>query len=295
MKRLSAWLLILLTACGAQEPKPGDGCVWKVSDADSCLYISGTIHLLRKEDHPLPAAYDLAYADSQRLMFELAPGKEKETELVKKMQEKGTLPAGEALSDKIPALAWDDLNRWCQKRGMAAVTFNSMRPWFVALLLTTTEFQLLGADPSRGVEPVFEKKAKADEKPTAGLETVDFQIGLFAELSEQDQQELLQQTLGEAETAGQEFVNMLEAWRKGDAEALYKLLSREADKYPSLMELFLHQRNAAWVKQLTHELTLPGNAMILVGAGHLGGELGLLEGLRKQGYKVERVTGAKAK
>jgi uncharacterized protein len=295
MKLLLALFLLCLSSCGAEQPKPGDGCVWKVSDADSSLYLSGTIHLLRKEDHPLPAAYEVAYQDSQRLFFELAPGEGRDARLAGEMRAKGMLKDGQALSDQVPAIVWDDLTRWCQKRGMAAVTFNSMRPWFVALMITSSEFHALGADPSRGVEPAFEKKAEADGKATAGLETVEFQIDLFAKLSQEEQLDLLTQTLVEAASAEVEFNNMILAWRSGDIEMLYKLLSREADKYPRLMDIFLHSRNAAWITQLSDELGKPGNAMVLVGAGHLGGEMGVLEGLKKKGFKVERVTAPVAK
>jgi uncharacterized protein len=290
MKKLLLGLLSLcLVACEAQEPKPGDGCVWKVSDADSAFYLCGTIHLLRKEDHPLPAAYDQAYEDSIRLFFELPPGDGRDAELAALMQKKGQVPEGKALSDMLPGGIWDALTQWTQKRGLSAANFNGYQPWFVALLVMTTEFQTLGADASRGVEPVFEKQALRDQKPTEGLETLDFQVGLFADLTAEQQNDLLQQTLNEVQTVEQSFADLITAWRTGDVEELYKLLSAEAEKYPVLIDLFLHQRNTRWVKQLSAELQKPGNFMVLVGAGHLGGTKGVLAGLRAQGYKIERV------
>jgi uncharacterized protein len=288
-KSLLSAFAALLTSCSAQVPQPGDGCVWKVADGDSCLYLSGTIHLLRKEDHPLPPAYARAFADSARLFFELPPGPGRDAELGRLMQEKGALPEGTKLADALPVEVWEELKSWTTKRSLQVADFSSLRPWFVALLVTTTEFQALGADVGRGVEPVFEKQAKAAGKPTAGLETVDFQIGLFAELTEDQQLDLLRQTLGEVQGVEESFKDMISAWRGGDVDALYKLLSSEAEKYPVLMERFLHERNARWVEQLSAELTKPGNAMVLVGAGHLGGPKGVLAGLKARGLTVERV------
>jgi uncharacterized protein YbaP (TraB family) len=282
-------LSLLLTSCGAKEPQPGAGCVWKISDADSSLYLSGTIHLLREEDHPLPATYDQAYADSQRLLFELPPMEGKQQKLAAIMTEKGKLPAGEALSDKLPVEAWTGLSAWATKRQLSAANFNSFRPWFVALLVTTTEFQFLGAQADQGVEPIFEAKGRADGKTMHGLETVEMQVGLFANLTEAQQNDLLLQTLEEVGTVESHFTEMIRSWRNGEADALYKLLSAEAEHYPELLDLFLHQRNANWIKQLSEELAKPGNAMVLVGAGHLGGEKGVLAGLKAKGFKVERV------
>ena len=83
---------------------------------------------------------------------------------------------------------------------------------------------------------------------------------------------------------------MIEAWRAGDLEALSELLFREADDYPELMEVFLHQRNRNWVPELEAVLASGAPAMVLVGAGHLAGDQGLIALMKERGYQVERVS-----
>jgi acetylornithine deacetylase/succinyl-diaminopimelate desuccinylase-like protein/uncharacterized protein YbaP (TraB family) len=287
--------LLLLSSCKAQPPQPGDGCVWRISDTDSSLYIAGTIHLLRKADHPLPTAYEQAYADSQQLIFELPPEEGRDAKLARLMTEKGTLPPGELLTTDLDTQTQSTLTQWCAKHSVATATFATLRPWYGSLIITTTEFQTLGADQAHGVEPYFEAKAKKDSKATSGLETLDYQISLFTQLTPTQQRELLQQTLLEAEQVSKEFNHMIQAWRSGDTEALYQLLTTEAAQYPELIELFLHQRNTTWTQQLRTRLTQPGNTLVLVGAGHLGGEKGLLNQLKKAGYKVERILNTPVK
>jgi uncharacterized protein YbaP (TraB family) len=260
-----------------------------VSDADSCIYVAGTIHLLREEDHPLPLAYEKAYAASQELIFELPPAPDRKEKLAQQLLEKGTLATNQKLEDKIPAPNLQQVQDWCKGIGLSADSFNTMRPWLVALTVTTTEFQRLGAKQANGVEPLYEKKATADNKPTSGLETVEQQLDLFAKLSPQQEQHLLQQTLQEVKTVQQRFHSMIRSWRSGDIDALYTMLTSEAEKYPELIERFLHARNANWLDQLSTLLQKPQTTYVLVGAGHLGGKKGVLAGLSAKGYKVERV------
>ena len=162
---LSLVALLVLPACGqspeAQANAAAAGSVWVVESPTACLYLCGTIHLLREKDYPLPHVYERAYADSQRLVFELPPQQGREAELSTKMQAAGDFPDGEALSDQIKEEAWVALNGWAKNRGLNVGTFNTMRPWFVALIISATEYAALGADPERGVDRVLAPYASA--------------------------------------------------------------------------------------------------------------------------------------
>lgn len=163
---------------------------------------------------------------------------------------------------------------------------NSFRPWFAALLITSTEYAALGAKADKGVDSYFEERARKDGKPALGLETVEFQLQLFASLSALQQMELLEQTLGEISTVADEYEKMLTAWKKGDLETLRDMLFREAEKYPDLMSLFLTNRNQTWMEPLEKMLKNGEKVMVLVGTGHFTSDQGLIELLRRKGYRV---------
>ena len=163
---------------------------------------------------------------------------------------------------------------------------NRYRPWFVALLITSMEYAALGAKPDKGVDTHFEERAKKDGKPAEGLESVEFQIQLFASLSDKQQNELLEQTLGEISSVAEEFEKMILAWKNGELEDLRAMLFREAERYPDLMNLFLTARNLSWMDRLEQMLKNGEKAMILVGTGHFTSDTGLIELLRKRGYRV---------
>ena len=298
LTRATALLLSLAcTACAEPRQTPaleGEGSVWVVESATTRVYLCGTIHLLRGKDYPLPKPYDMAYADSQRLVFELPPGSAEGTDLAQTMRRAGSYPAGSALSDKIKPETWKALTDWSAKRGLTAVSFNSYRPWFVALNVTAMEYAAVGAEPDRGVDAFFEAKAKKDGKPGAGLETVAFQIGLFANLTEPKQQELLEQTFEEVKQVPAQYDKMIRAWRRGDAEALHAMLFEEAKDHPDLLDLFLVNRNKAWIAPLENYLRGTEHVMVLVGTGHLGGDTGVMKMLQDKGYRIRRVESSQA-
>jgi uncharacterized protein len=175
---------------------------------------------------------------------------------------------------------------WAQRRGVSVDLLSGFYPWFAALTVAATEYQVAGAEAGRGVDVFFEKKAAKDRKPGEGLETVQQQIALFSDLPESQQVELLTQTLAEVGALSGQFGEMVAAWRSGDIEALNRLLFKEAEKHPDLLEIFLFRRNEAWMASLEEHLAGNQPTMVLVGAGHLGGERGLIELLKRRGYRV---------
>lgn len=298
---LALSLCVCGTTCGREEgnaaKKPdaeafvsdggGDGSVWVVDGPNGGrLYLCGTIHILREEDYPLAPAYEAAYMYSDKLVLELPPGAASGPELTSRMSQLGMYSADAALEKNVSPETWAAVQKWSEKHGLEPSSLNRFRPWFVALMITSMEYAALGAKPDKGVDSYFEARAKKDGKPAEGLETVEFQIQLFASLSDKQQRELLEQTLGEISSVETEFKKMIKAWKNGELDELKEMLFREAEKYPDLMNLFLTSRNLAWMDRLEQMLKRGEKVMVLVGTGHLTSDTGLIELMRKRGYRV---------
>ena len=256
------------------------------------LYLCGTIHILRETDYPLAPAYEAAYADAQKLVFELPPGSGKGGDMNAQMQKLAALPKGTSIEDIIGKEMAASVFTWAGKHRIPTASVSGYRPWYVALMIAAVEYGELGAQPDKGVDSYFENRAAHDKKRGEGLETVDFQIGLFSKLTAVQQKELLQQTLEEVKTVPEEFSKLIKAWKEGDLAALHEMLFREAGQYPDLMDIFLLDRNKAWIERLDAFLKKGERVMLLVGTGHLTGDQGLIELLKAKGYKVERYKSA---
>lgn len=298
-------LLLTLTACRVSPPQTPDtpvsasdpaGSVWVV-DAPKTggrLFLCGTIHILREDDYPLSPAYEAAYANADRVVFELPPGAGEGSSMTSRMRELGVYSAENSLEASVSPETWVAVKKWATSRGVEPSSLNRFRPWFVALLITSTEYAALGAKPEWGVDNHFEARAKRDGKPASGLETVEFQLQLFASLTPSQQNEMLDQTLGEVSTLPQEFASMIESWKHGRLDDLGEILFREQAKFPDLMDLFLFHRNQAWLGRLDEMLQKGEKVMLLVGTGHFVAEKGLIKLLEARGYTVRHYNEVKA-
>jgi len=302
---MAIWAIVGLLACGpevesqgrgsqgVESEKEGRGSVWIVEGKQGGrLFLCGTIHILREQDYPLAEVYDQAYERSDELILELPPGASQSGALAARMAELGRLRNGEQLEKLIGPEDWSRLLGWAKKRGLSGGAISGYRPWYVSLILVSLEYGRLGASQEHGVEQVFEERAKREGKPGRGLETVEFQLQLFAGMSAEQEKGVLRQTLDELETVEAEYERMIRFWKEGKMDELQALLMREAKEYPELMEAFLAARNRAWLPQLEAVLAQQGRAMVLVGAGHLGGEEGLISLLEGKGHVVRHAAEA---
>ncbi|MCF7786361.1 MAG: TraB/GumN family protein [Prosthecobacter sp.] len=298
---LALALFACVVACNREAVKPGtnpdaaafvadgdgDGSVWVVDGPNGGrLFLCGTIHILREKDYPLAPAYEAAYMYSNKLVLELPPGAATGSELTSRMRQLGMYPADTSLEANVSKDTWKEVKKWAAKHGQDSASLNRFRPWFVALMITSIEYAALGAKADQGVDSFFEERAKKDGKPAQGLETVEFQIQLFASLSEKQQRELLEQTLDEVSSVKEEFEKMIKAWKYGQLDELKEMLFREQEKYPDLMNLFLSARNLSWMDRLDQMLKNGEKVMVLVGTGHFTSDTGLIELFRKRGYRV---------
>lgn len=294
-------LAVYAVACGREAEKTalkteasafvsdgdGDGSVWVVDGPNGGrLYLCGTIHILREKDYPLAPAYEAAYMYSNKLVLELPPGAASGPELTSRMSQLGMYSADTSLEVNVGKETWEAVKKWTEKRGLEVSSMNRFRPWFMALLMTNIEYASLGAKAEMGVDTHFEQRAKKDGKPAEGLETAEFQIQLFAALSDKQQRELLEQTLAEVSHVAEEYEKIVQAWKRGDLAALEEMMLRESERYPDLNELFVTARNLSWMDRLEQLLKNGEKVMVLTGTLHFISDTGLIELMRKRGHRV---------
>ncbi|RBP37352.1 hypothetical protein DES53_11490 [Roseimicrobium gellanilyticum] len=291
-----ALMMLAPVSCSKEPAKghAGPSSVWRVEKGGKHIYVGGTIHLLRDKDHPLPQVFDQAYADSSKLIFELPPDADEDGAIMARMREMGAYGEGDDLATHVEKDTLKKVHAWSDRNGFSREAVDKLRPWYLALTVSATEYSKMGANPANGVDAHFEELAKKDGKTAAGLESIEFQLSIFANLSDKLQEELLLQTFTEAQTAAKDFEDLIAAWKSGNMPKLQEFLFRDADKYPELMEDFLFKRNKAWIPPLMKYLEKGETVFVLVGAGHLGGEQGVLNLLKKEGCTITQLGVAEA-
>ncbi len=263
--------------------------VWKVSSGDKHSYIGGTFHLLAPEDHPLPKAYDVAYNDSRSLVFETDTEGATSPEFQAKFMAALTYSDGRTLKSALSEDTYNKLSEYFTSRKLNIAQFSPFTPSGASLMLVMTEFQLMGLRPDLGVDMVYSAKAKKDKKMQGSLESLDEQLGFIANMSQGKDDELILYTLRDMEKLPSMINDMKAAWKKGDLKSIDKLTADSTKEFPEVHKALIVDRNNNWMKKIEPMIKSTVTEFILVGAAHLSGKHGLINQLKKKGYKVEQL------
>lgn len=263
--------------------------LWVIRDADSTLYLFGTIHVLRPETRWRTPRIEAAYAASSELWLEVE-NPDDASALVPAIQRHG-FATDRPLSLLLNAEERNDLDAAARAIGASAAQMEPMRPWLAALTLSVAPAVRAGYDPASGVEMVLGAQAREDGKPVRGLETLEQQVEILAGLDEADQLDFLRTTLREFDRAVEVLDRMSAAWASGDVDTLRRMAVEEFEaEAPAAYEAILARRNADWADQIQTLLAGSGTVFIAVGAAHLIGDDSVQAILVRRGVTAERVT-----
>jgi len=282
--------LLVFVFVGAQAVAKAP--VWKVSKGDNYLYLGGTIHLLSKNDYPLPEAFEKAYSDSSELWFETDSAELMAPETQVKMLSVMMYQDTRSLSTVLSRDTYEALSKLMEDRELSMAVFEKFTPAGIMFTLTALELQRLGLiDQSAGVDLHFSQRATKDGKERLHLEKVDEQIAFMNRINELDPNKLIESTIKEINNASATWQELLQAWRTGDMSLMNKTgIAQMKSEYPKIYEFLLVDRNEDWFDDIEKMMKSPDVEFVLVGALHMAGEYGLLEALRKADYTIEQLN-----
>ena len=262
--------------------------LWKISKNGYHLYLGGTIHLLKKEDYPLPVEFSEAYLKSDKLIFETNIEESKTPEFSKKMMRMMSLPPGKSLKDVLNESTFYELKKYLSDRDIPIESLLGFKPSMVVLIVSIIELKRMGM-VEIGVDEYFYQKAKSDKKIIGYFESVDEQLAFLSAMGAGNENEIILNTLNDMKKMDSMMSVIKSAWLNGDENKLSDVtLAEMVRDYPKLHELLVVQRNNNWMPHIKRMLKDKPTELVLVGALHLVGEKGLLQQLRRDGYVVTR-------
>jgi uncharacterized protein len=290
MKRM---LLTSLFAAIAAASLPAQTSVWKITRNGNTLYLGGTIHVLRPADLPLPAEYDAAFAAAGTVYFENDIGRISSPETQATLLRRGRYAGGATLQQALSPEAWAAVEEYCNRTGLSVAAINNFKPWMFAIMLAGLELQKLGIT-AEGIDMHYFKKAEPAGKSTHGLEPFEQHLEYLTTLGEGHENEMILHSLADLAGLKKTLADLLAAWRTGDLARIDALMLADLrTRFPSIHEVLIVRRNKAWLTVIEELIKSRGTELVLVGAGHLAGEDGLITELEKRGYAVERLVAAK--
>jgi uncharacterized protein YbaP (TraB family) len=290
MKHRAMLVAALATVAGLLQPAAAAEVptfLWRVTSDTATVYLVGSIHAMRENSYPLPAAMETAYDNVDKLVFEVNLDEMQAAAL--KMLEAGSLPDGQTLQGVVGPEVWAKFSAHLTDRGMNPEGFQGFKPWMAALNLTVFEMMAAGYLPTKGLDSYFSMRAAQDGKERMPLETVEFQVDLFAGLSEEQSLAFLRYTLQDLETMIPKLDDLSEQWRTGQIEPVEELLLEGFEEFPQVFKQMVTDRNYAWMMPIEMLLAGDNRVLVVVGAMHLVGEQGLVHQLRAAGYTVEQL------
>lgn len=279
LKRLIAPLAALLLSGCSLFGEDADPALWVVKDADTTIYLFGTVHVLKPRMHWFDEGVREAFDASDEVVLEIArPDPQAIAALTAQLGTRG----GPPFAPEVDAAARD--------LGMPAGAIDKQEPWLAALTLTRLAVARAGYDSAAGVEATLSQAAEDAGKPVRALESARGQLMLLDGLSGATQSAMLDASVAALPATGARIDRFVAAWARGDAETVGAELNREAQAAPELADALIARRNVRFADWVAARMGQPGTVFVAVGAGHLAGKGSVQTLLGDKGLKVERVV-----
>jgi hypothetical protein len=271
-------------------PQSQKSFLWRVQSATNTVYVLGSLHLAKKEIYPLNQKIENAFDQSKILVVEANVNDIKKMD-VQKLVECAFYPPPDTLEKHLSIETYEWVRKEINKLGISTELINKQRPWFLSMTLVAMESLKLGLDPNLGIDKYFLSKAEGKKK-ILELESLDYQIDLLSNLSDKDQELFLLYTLKDLNIMEQEVNQLTQAWISGDTQGMESILTRSVSEdkrlYP-IFEKLIYERNRKMVSTIEDFLRTKETYFVIVGAGHLVGNQGIIEVLKGKGYLVEQL------
>ncbi len=260
---------------------------WEVTGQDNTLYLLGSIHFARADFYPLRDAIEMAFAKSDHLAVEININAIDPAKIQRMLLEIGTYPAPDSIVNHLGASTLAKLQRYLAANELPFEALANQKPGLLMITLATLELTKQGLSATQGVDLYLLQQA-AGQKVILEMETLEEQFAIL--LDPEDPEQMLEQSLDELEDYPALVTLLLESWRLGDSDALEELMiNKPLREYPESKQSFdklFTQRNIKMTNKIEAYLATGRSHFVVVGAGHLVGEQGIVELLRDAGYRV---------
>jgi len=264
--------------------------LWRISgnELNTPSYLYGTIHLIGKEDFFLSDSTKAAIERADLVTFEI--NMEDMMDMGKQMGllMKAFMEDGKTLKDLLSDEDYKIVSDHFKEIGLPLFMLERIKPMFLTVMAGgDMSPDALQSGEMLSYEIEIMDMAKEDEKTMGGLETMEYQMSVFDSIPYEAQAEMLVESIKSADTGDEEFAKMIEMYKNQDIVSMVEMMGEE-DGIGEYEDVLLNTRNKNWIPVMG-EMMLAQPTFFAVGAGHLGGEMGVVALLRKEGYLVEPV------
>lgn len=266
------------------KPALENTLLWEISGKglQKPSYLFGTMHILCAEDAVLSESMKDIIKKCDQIYFEL--DMDNQMEMLGAIQYL-RMNDGLKLSDLLTKEEYARVEVYFKDHNITIplTMLNRFKPMFISSMLSE---QTMACPQKDGMETQIMKESKQYDKEIRGLETIQYQASIFDSIPYDKQAKDLINYVDSFENYKDITLQMVEVYRAQDLKRMDSLVQKSDPGMESYMDLLLYRRNRQWVE---HMPSIMDHRSILfaVGAGHLSGQEGVINLLRKAGYKVK--------
>lgn len=306
---IKIWVTILmiagLAACGTSKKSISSGTtntkvterledalLWKIEAADqqSPSYLFGTIHLIGANDFFYPEGLLSAIDDVERITFEIDINDMMDMSKQLSLMQKAFMRDNLTLKDLLTAEEYQMVKAHFDKIGIPLFFLERMQPMFLSVFgYGEVKPGALESGEMLSYEFELNKLAKQQGKSTAGLETVEYQLGAIDSIPYEEQAQMLVETIRESDKGADQLALMIDMYTNQRIDDMYTEVGTDSGNSADFEKILLTNRNKNWIPVMS-DMMKEGPTLFAVGAGHLGGPHGVIRLLRQKGYKLSPIS-----
>ena len=281
--------VVTITFLASIDNALADPAIWKINGKSNTVYLFGSIHVANKSMYPLGDKVNAAFQQSEVLVVEVDEAQVDQVKLQEIMMAKGFYEGSETIKDHVSEETLKLLQQLLTDTGVPYITVARMRPGIIALTLTVAKIVKMGYSPELGIDRYFMQQARGRKK-VLQLESMEEQMDLLLSFSDDDL--MLKHTLISLDKLPKMIFDLINSWKNGDEKLLEKImLTDQKNEYPEfngLLKRLIEDRNVTMTVKIQNMLNESKDYFVVVGAGHLVGEKGIVAQLKRNGFSVQR-------
>jgi hypothetical protein len=280
---LYKYTLVFLLGLTSITSIQGQSLLYKINGDEIAnpIYLYGTIHALPQADFFIDDVVMEIFGKAEKIVFEIdmsSPTMMAEVQLAMMMQ-------GNSIDQLVTEEEYINLKQFfADSLQLPIEMLKNVKPLLMSSFMLP---KIVGEQPA-SYEGFFVQKAMEMGIPIAGIETVAEQIGYMDKIPLETQAKMLVESIDDFNQSRIEFQDLVKVYRTRDVEKVYEVMMKSSEEFKAFGEHLIDARNKIWIPRII-EMGNKHTCFIAVGCGHLGGEMGVLNLLVKEGFKVDPI------
>jgi uncharacterized protein YbaP (TraB family) len=277
----------------AKTTVPLRGTLYRVDYQGHTCYLFGTVHVGQAAFYPLEPQVTHALQQADRLVIEVDI--RNTAAFQQAILQYGLYPGSQTIEQHLLPVELARLKATVESSGISFQNVVRMRPWMIANVLIVQAMAQQGFPVEQGLELYFLSEAEKQHKRVSELETAAYQLGLFDQLNEQQQQDYLRETVHNLADGSEikKGMALLQAWQGADSlameVAMNEMLQDGSPTSRFIQRVLLEQRNPGMADKIATWTRSDRRIFVAVGALHLLGDKGIPKLLQQRGYAVQKL------